>query len=690
MEYECLRRRFSAIKDLLVTKPGEALDLILKDTHDEYKIALDITKILCRHLYTYWTGNLKKKDSDKIKQSVVLTFFHWYFLALSGTWVSEFKYHSLITFCQYHNQEPPPTVDSIHKDGTLYVGVLQNVFKMKMTSKRGRSLYDSFRFATINGVKRGMPDLPKEKVEETLFKHAEALSSNRSTPQLMLDELVRTSHEVFGGKIKLKRPSRLSTSSCEEFKKSSFGPYAFIMKRFYGLEGDDPLNDYKNLATHVLSYRCLYKMETHPVHRECHIHDPIGDLVENFEDILQEAYDKKVSVALIKEPLKVRPITVASVKRNALLQGLQAQMISRMSRFAIFDLTNKTFGPNTLNENGLSILPGMLWISGDYKGATDNLHMDASLAVASAATSDPYIFKLMKESLGGGLIDYSKLQRDYNVPDPVIQTNGQLMGCMISFPLLCIVNAAVARRAFEIAHYRRYKVWRKFSLDELNAVINGDDILIGTSLPDFIPIWENLIKEVGFEKSLGKNFVSEHFATINSQYFQVCGGKFNYIASLKHSALEGVKNRVSGGGQKRSFNQKLMDLKGSIGPSLANWVKKTPTFAKCYRRAAKICLLRKDITASHFAPCHLGLGDTLHSKTANIKFIYNLLGRTSFGSMKIDHPFVERERQSCKWSALMETTAPNFKKDWRKFELLSDLNHEDLYSWAVSKLKLKC
>ena len=100
------------------------------------------------------------------------------------------------------------------------------------------------------------------------------------------------------------------------------------------------------------------------------------------------------------------------------------------------------------------------------------------------------------------------------IPDDFLMSNGQLMGCVFSFIILCLINAAVYRASLE-----RY-TGRRFFLRNLPAKINGDDILFKTNSLHYA-LWCEMIEKVGFEKSVGKNYVSDQFCVINSQYFDV-------------------------------------------------------------------------------------------------------------------------------------------------------------------------
>jgi len=95
----------------------------------------------------------------------------------------------------------------------------------------------------------------------------------------------------------------------------------------------------------------------------------------------------------------------------------------------------------------------------------------------------------------------------------VTQTNGQLMGSTLSFPILCIVNLICYWMAVEEYTGRSVKI------RELPVLVNGDDIGFRAN-PLLYSIWKDKIREAGFTLSLGKNYIHRDYFTINSQLFK--------------------------------------------------------------------------------------------------------------------------------------------------------------------------
>jgi hypothetical protein len=75
-------------------------------------------------------------------------------------------------------------------------------------------------------------------------------------------------------------------------------------------------------------------------------------------------------------------------------------------------------------------------------------------------------------------------------------------------------------------------------LRDLPVKVNGDDILFETN-DTFYEIWKDHITEVGFELSVGKNYVHKNVLTINSQCFIYNNGAFFKIEYLNNGLLTG-------------------------------------------------------------------------------------------------------------------------------------------------------
>lgn len=227
-----------------------------------------------------------------------------------------------------------------------------------------------------------------------------------------------------------------------------------------------------------------------------------------------------VRVEPIKEPLKVRIIT-AGVAETRCLKPLQKSMWDYLGTKRQFKLTHGTKylersvwncrsieQPDIKLQEGLDNLkrdnPGSskIWISGDYSSATDNFILECGSVILEEALlhikHNPTKEWAMNEMSSHCLV-YPK---DSGLK-PGIQRNGQLMGSLLSFPLLCLVNDSTAVLA---------------GAKDSEYLINGDDILMRVE-PSVGANWKRIAPKLGLELSIGKTFSDPEFGTVNSQLF---------------------------------------------------------------------------------------------------------------------------------------------------------------------------
>jgi hypothetical protein len=224
----------------------------------------------------------------------------------------------------------------------------------------------------------------------------------------------------------------------------------------------------------------------------------------------------KVKVQLVKEPGKNRTITLGDGHLYTAVQPAQGQMLDAWARTPYStmreDVDSKV---QRLLDNSPS---DWLWGSVDYKSATDTIF---TWATKSALKGGENLadYALLLQSVEEGNITYPKKDKKSETVW-LRQTSGQLMGSPLSFPLLCVINLSVYRRAVE-RWYVDHKDRRDWALILWkNVIINGDDLLFRAPPGFNIYFYEEAAK-VGFIPSVGKNFLSRSFAQINSRAYKL-------------------------------------------------------------------------------------------------------------------------------------------------------------------------
>jgi hypothetical protein len=293
------------------------------------------------------------------------------------------------------------------------------------------------------------------------------------------------------------------------------------------LRGKETWTSIKNLLNEIKARR----------HDLVDVPGPLDDLVKALDAIdpsltefavKQDLLHTRVGVSAVCEPYKVRLVTKGESFKYYISRFYQKGLWKHLQSFPQFCLTGRPVQHHDFfdvldREKKLGITNFDLWVSGDFSAATDNLKIFYTKMAFEASLEKTRYSEFLNECLRAVIYEqtltYPEMRTSKEVVDGVInplpdavQTTGQLMGSTLSFPILCAVNFVCYWMALEI-HLKR-----KVSPLELPVLINGDDILFRAS-KEFYALWQSIIQEVGFELSMGKNYVHKTFFTINSQGF---------------------------------------------------------------------------------------------------------------------------------------------------------------------------
>jgi len=335
----------------------------------------------------------------------------------------------------------------------------------------------------------------------------------------------------------------------------------------------------------------------------------------------------------ILEPLKLRVITKGPAVLQWLARGLQKAIHSFLRGLPMFEfighpvdvetlrtLVSTAFSTFGVSEDGL----GPSFVSGDYSAATDKLNINVTMSIFSVLLSKfrlsafdgrndltRFLTSHPAEVLDclSSLLEYGHLiYRGDNLPSltdikshdlydfydeqnmelRVPQLNGQLMGSVLSFPLLCIANfvcVVMASRRMPPEEFGPSLTKKVFMENLWHGLcqINGDDILFPVSGDRMYQHWSSFLPVFGFEKSLGKNWLSRQFFTINSELFQVSSfphctsamGPFNlFLVKMEYFATGLLigQHKVVGRTQQRNLPMSsvlTLVLKSALSPQRA-------------------------------------------------------------------------------------------------------------------------
>jgi hypothetical protein len=282
------------------------------------------------------------------------------------------------------------------------------------------------------------------------------------------------------------------------------------------------------------------------------------DLVREFQDTVDRWWVDQIDhpiraepVALC-EPLKVRIITKGEPAEYYRCIELQKFLHRTLSHHPVFEYAAHPIDDKSwalcFGKRG-DLLPGQFYVSGDYKGATDNLDPRLSeyaweqicevvRGPCGRPLKETLYGRLGLKALTGHSLFYEETGDDANYEhyhsDKTYcnQQWGQLMGSPISFPILCIVNAAASLAALD----------RPFN-KTTQMKVNGDDIAFICNKEEY-ELWKYYTRDAGLEFSVGKNYVSTEFLLMNSELRRPPSGKtemrevpydlITYIAGERH------------------------------------------------------------------------------------------------------------------------------------------------------------
>jgi hypothetical protein len=450
------------------------------------------------------------------------------------------KYHHSILVCRIaRSEEFPPVPKSLtHLTSlpNLYTGYMRKII-YRSTNKYSSVRNISFIQSLFN-VKRMFRELCLERDFESLQDHENLLTAEDKIPlgelpfceyldevDLVRRQIEKTSEEIFL-LTNVPRPTKLLPTfhACFQSGTKDGGTQGIFEKvkldhKMFSFEAEilpeDKFGPDEKIQDPFLkpnkNQRILELLSEANMIRQSLYEQAYKNSFGRDEEI------KKVMVKLVKEPGKNRPITMCDGFLNTVVQPAQKQLL---------DMWSKTPYSTMLGDLGdkMQFLyarspRGWLWCSADYKSATDTIKMWATKACLDPLKHLPD-FELLQKSIAPSVIVYPEFKKKKRkiIPEhEVIQTNGQLMGSPLSFPFLCCINLSIFR------HTVSQWVEKTHRFDDAkilwdNLLINGDD-LVFRAPKDFISFFYEKIGLVGFVPSIGKNYVSAKYATINSKVF---------------------------------------------------------------------------------------------------------------------------------------------------------------------------
>jgi len=213
------------------------------------------------------------------------------------------------------------------------------------------------------------------------------------------------------------------------------------------------------------------------------------------------------TIQAVLEPNKIRIISKGEALPYYSCKPLQKALHTTMRNMPSFRLIGRPLDLEDIRDLTNMTTLDMKWFSVDYSAATDGLSWKYSGRIFRYLIED---LPEMQREIANLVLGPHQLWYPGEDMPRGIQTNGQLMGSILSFPILCLANLGV----YLLTTQQEHRFW---SHDQrLNHVlINGDDMVYASD-PDNWVKHVDIGKKVGLEMSVGKAYVHREYLNINS------------------------------------------------------------------------------------------------------------------------------------------------------------------------------
>jgi hypothetical protein len=446
-----------------------------------------------------------------------------------------------------------------------------------------------FFFGLLQGVKRGCNVVPRYFINKAIEKHVKTLTTPTKSilnPFLYGEFTSLTRRIVRGFDMSMKQILKItepSKSSTYQYMRHMGGQDTAVREAFGIPSSIDELTaDPSEAGAIALSTLQFFDQLYSMVDTESGIGELRGHSVTKEDKLLllrkehQSLCIEKdglltCRIVALSEPLKVRIISAGDGVPYYLSKPFQRALFNHIQPKPQFKLIGEPLQiPHLLgimdreaelrkyvqNLNTDVPFPDTFWVSGDYSAATDNLKIEYTLQAFDVVAKEMLDTSMRNSNSDLGNVSIyldvvRKLLEPHgmlykNTPhlisflikaripftvDPsyvcVLQETGQLMGSPISFPFLCIINI--------VCYWSSLNTYygRTIPLRLLPVLVNGDDILFRSN-PAHYAIWKEMISEVGFTLSLGKNYTHPTLLTVNSELYEFNPSKNGLPEFRKH------------------------------------------------------------------------------------------------------------------------------------------------------------
>jgi len=286
----------------------------------------------------------------------------------------------------------------------------------------------------------------------------------------------------------------------------------------------------------LVSMQYLPALNGRSYHRVREIRVVSTSLGRDWEDALTKKYFERKPHTLsakiqgIVEPMKVRVISKGPALEYYAAKPFQKALHSVMRTMDCYRLIGRPLCPTDTLDCKVKAQKDWEWFSVDYKAATDNLSWKYSGRILKALIKywSPHMQELALDVLGPHELVYPNSAKIKSQK----MERGQLMGSILSFPILCIANYGLYLSVTNSLH----EGWTDQERNS-HVLINGDDQLY--CAPSALwPVHIDSGRKVGLEMSVGKAYHHSRYCNVNSTSIDLPqGSRHPYQISYLNSGL---------------------------------------------------------------------------------------------------------------------------------------------------------
>jgi len=361
---------------------------------------------------------------------------------------------------------------------------------------------DTFQSLTTTRVKKENEILVPNWGDQDEYPELVDLKLTRDT---VAKQIRRTVKELFAGEKftaeDMMEPFFPSTSANYINSRKDGGAVGFIMDDDELLEGLRPQDGEELVSVTSKNTR----QGVHTVYDDTLLREKFSEL---YRRMLVRAEDEvpEAELVALSEAFKVRVISKGPPCLMTVLKPLQKKMWDVLAKHPCFSLVGTPVTAEYVQDRmGMKLKDDEGFLSVDYKDATNQIESFTSEVCAHTIADElglsDELRRLFLTSLTGHLMKNEGLT--------MWQTNGQLMGSVTSFPILCIVNAAICRWSLELGQKS------VVTLRDARLGVNGDDGILRINGFGMM-MWRRICDFCGLTPSVGKVYYSQHFLNINS------------------------------------------------------------------------------------------------------------------------------------------------------------------------------